>query len=349
MHPLLVHRRWLAIYLLAWIPILLLLAYIAWAAGGLSWRDASLVLAPACLIHSFVCLSPWYVCRARPLHPSNLAALAVSHLSGAAAAGSIFAGSTWLIASLFQKPLPRLPVIFGTGILLYLVSVGLHYSALETAASSEAKKQAAEARMLAREAELQALRAQINPHFLFNSLHSISALAASDGPRAREMCTRLADFLRSTLGLGQRESIPLGDELCLAQAYLEVERVRFGQRLQLRQEISEACLECMVPPLLLQPLVENAVKHGVASLLEGSAVKLEARREGPDVCITIENAFDPDNPPPRRLGFGLAQVQRRLEVRYGTKARLESGSEGGVYRVRLRFPCESPMASSSRA
>ncbi len=348
MHPLLVRRR-LMVYLLAWIPILALLAYIAWAAGGLSWRNAAEVLAPGCFAYAFVCLTPWYVCRARPLRPSNFAALAFAHAGAAAAASLILVGSVWLTAHLLEQPLPQLPVLFGMGALLYLVSVGLHYAALAAAASSQAEKNAAEARMLAREAELEALRIQINPHFLFNSLHSISALATTDGARAREMCIRLADFLRSSLGFGRRESISLGDELSLACSYLEVERIRFGERLRFEQQIGDACLDCLVPPLLLQPLVENAVKHGIAGLLEGGAIRLQASRLGPDVRITLENAFDPEAAPRRSLGLGLAHVRRRLEMRYGGDALVETGSAGGVYRVVLRFPCESPMASSSRA
>jgi LytS/YehU family sensor histidine kinase len=190
---------------------------------------------------------------------------------------------------------------------------------------------------------------QINPHFLFNSLHSIAALATVDGARAREMCVRLAGFLRGSLGLGDRESIPLREELALARSYLEVEQARFGARLQVEEDIEPACEDCAVPALVLQPLIENAVKHGIAGLVEGGRIKLSARRRGADVSITVENAFDPDMPAPRNMGLGLAHVRRRLQVRYGEDAVFDAGPRGGVYRVALRFPCESPMASSSRA
>src|SRR5512140_48393 len=119
---------------------------------------------------------------------------------------------------------------------------------------------------------------QLNPHFLFNSLHSIAVLANSDGPRAREMCVRLAAFLRSGMELGGRESIPLRQELELARSYLDVEQVRFGERLRVAEEIEPGCEECCTPPLLLQPLIENAVKHGVAGLAEGATIRISARR-----------------------------------------------------------------------
>jgi LytS/YehU family sensor histidine kinase len=162
-----------------------------------------------------------------------------------------------------------------------------------------------------------------------------------DGARAREMCIRLADFLRSSLGLGSRESITLGEEVALAKSYLEVEKVRFGNRLRVEAEIGTSCEECPVPPLLLQPLVENAVKHGIAGLVEGGSIRLSAERSGGDVAITLENGFDAEMPSARSLGIGLSHVRRRLEVRYGGEAVVSAGAEGEVYRVTLRFPCEA--------
>src|SRR5207245_11137369 len=157
---------------------------------------------------------------------------------------------------------PELPLVFGIGALLYLLSVALHYVLLSLESSKQAETREQEARTLAREAELKALKAQINPHFLFNSLHSISALTTVDSGRARDMCIRLSDFLRNSLRLGERITIPFSEELALARTYLDVEQVRFGQRLRVAQDIEEGCSDCELPPLLVQPLVENAIKHG---------------------------------------------------------------------------------------
>jgi two-component system, LytTR family, sensor histidine kinase AlgZ len=349
MHPILGSRRRLLLYVLAWAPILALLAFVTRATSGLTWRYAVVVLAPACVVYAFICLSSWYVCRAQPLRPASAVSLLLTFGMTASAAGLFLAGSAWGAAALLQQPAPSLPPIFGMGVLLYLLSVGLHYAALAAEASRESERREVEARALAREAELQSLRVQLNPHFLFNSLHSISALATQDGARARVMCIRLADFLRSSLGLGSQENIPLRDELALARSYLEVEQVRFGDRLRVEAEIEEACAGCAVPPLLLQPLVENAVKHGVAGLLEGGSIRLEARRQGNNVAITLENAFDPEAAPSGGMGIGLRHVRRRLQVRFGGQAAFEAEASGAVYRVSLRFPCESPITSSSRA
>ncbi len=358
MHPILASPRRLLLYLLAWAAILALVATVTWQSSDATWLAAAAALAPACALAAFVCLSPFYICRGLPLGPSSIRDLLAAFGGAAAVGGLVFAWSaSETAAALSNSPAFRgsstlrahAPIWFAIGVLLYLLSAGLHYAALAVAASRQAERHAVEARTLAREAELQALRMQINPHFLFNSLHSISALATIDGARAREMCVRLAGFLRSSLGLGDRPNIPLSEELALARSYLEVEQVRFGARLRVEEQIEPECEACGVPALLLQPLVENAVKHGIAGLVEGGPIRLAARRRGADVEIVVENAFDPESAVPGKMGIGLAHVRRRLAVRYGDAAELAAGPAGAVYRVELRFPCESPIASSSRA
>jgi hypothetical protein len=335
MHPILASGRRVLLYVLAWTLILALLAAILWASGRVDWRTAVSGLAPACLLFAFICLSPWYLCRALPLRAPNRA-LAPS--LGAAAAGSaVFVGTAWLASPLLA---PHLPLLFALGMLLYLLSTGLHYAAIASVQQREAESRATEARALARESQLQALKFQLNPHFLFNSLHSIAALTTLDGARAREMCIRLSDFLRSSLSLGDRESIPLREELALARSYLEVERVRFGARLQVEESVDSACEDCLAPALLLQPLVENAVKHGVAGMVEGGAIRLSASRTGAGVSIEIENAFDPESPAAPRDGIGLAHVRRRLAMLYGDDAFFSARADGAVYRVSLRLPCK---------
>ena len=135
------------------------------------------------------------------------------------------------IANVFNISLgPVMPILIVMSLLLYFLSIALHYMFIAVQASRQSE-------ILTRDAELRALKAQINPHFLFNSLNSIAALAVSDGPKAREMCIRLSDFLRNTLGLGERESIAWKDELELVRAYLDVEKVRFGARLKVEMKV----------------------------------------------------------------------------------------------------------------
>ena len=185
---------------------------------------------------------------------------------------------------------------------------------------------------------MKALRVQLNPHFLFNSLNSISALTTLDPSRAREMCVLLSDFLRKSLKLGERGTVSLGEELDLARAYLSIERIRFGERLAVDWEVDPDTEATPLPTLLLQPLVENAIKHGIAALPEGGRLTIAARKRQDEVEIVVDNPVDPDSEPPQGLGMGLRQVRQRLLGRYGSRSSMEAGIVEGRHRVTLRLP-----------
>jgi LytS/YehU family sensor histidine kinase len=298
---------------------------------------------PFCLIYAFDCLSAWYVCRVTPLRTAGGARLISTHGMAALAASGLMLLVAQGLARLIGIPPERLqsgiPLLFGTGVLGYLLSVASHYVLLALEASRAAERREAEARLLAGDAELRALKAQINPHFLYNSLNSISALTSVDPARARNMCILLSDFLRSTLGMGERQSIPLGEEFELLHRYLAIEKVRFGARLAMEESIAEDCLEEPVPPLLLQPLVENAVVHGIANVVENGLLRLTAARTADhNISITIENTFDPEAPAARRNGIGQSNVRKRLHSRYGSRAGLRASAEGDRYRVEITLP-----------
>jgi two-component system, LytTR family, sensor histidine kinase AlgZ len=355
MIPFLASGRRLLLYLAAWIPIAGLLVYLfanpglfGAGAGPLSWRESVVVVVPLCEFYALLCLSAAYVCRAFPLHSAMPAPLIASHLGAAVVSSALLValGRSWAamlerwasmngLSSRFDG---QLGLLFGAGVLLYLLSVAVHYAFIAAEESRQAREGAQQARMLASEAELRALKAQINPHFLFNSLNSISALTTADPKRAREMCILLSDFLRSTLGMGEKPTIPLREELAMLENYLAIERVRFGERLQFHEEVDPASRNMMVPALLLQPLVENAVKHGVSSLLEGGEIRLTAHRSEELLRVAVENDFDPDVPRQRKNGMGLVNVRKRLDARYGEAARMRVDVEGRKYRVEITFP-----------
>ena len=348
MHPLIARQGRLSLYLLAWVPLGLLLAYLLLIMGGLAWPEAAALGLPLALFYAFICLSPWPMCRV--LVPGETPTLKIfgNHLVAA-----IVAALTWIVlakglglllgrylfARLNERVSSELPLLFGIGVLLYLLSVALHYVLLSMESSKEAETREQEALTLARESELKALKAQINPHFLFNSLNSISALTTVDGLRAREMCIKLSDFLRTTLKLGEKQRITLADELSLAKAYLEVEQVRFGARLRVEIQGDPDCKHCIVPSLLLQPLVENAVKHGIAGLVDGGTIRLEAHCSAGRLQLKIANEFDPDAPAASRHGLGLRNVRDRLRALYENRARLDTASTGNHFVVELELPC----------
>jgi len=350
MHPLLTRPRQLGLYFLAWVPLAGILVYLLTGSGGLNWREAVALTVPLCVVYAFACLSAWYPCRALPLERSGFGKLALVHLTDAAlvsvlwvqiAKGLAGALVRWAgFAGLDQRLARHIPLLWATGVLLYLLSVTFYYILLAEQASREAQERALEARVLARDAELKALRAQVNPHFLFNCLHSISALTSSDAVKAREMCILLADFLRTTLRLGRQESITLEEELALVRGYLAIEKVRFGARVRMEEDVQKETLAVPVPPLLLQPLVENAIRHGIANLPEGGVIRLRAQRNGDSVSIVVENSFDPDSPSSLKTGLGLENIRQRLNTRYGQEARISIRSDNNIFLVDLRLPAQ---------
>ncbi len=355
MHPILSQTRRLGLYLLAWFPLAALVLYLLARNGQMGIGEAALFSIVICYVYAFMCPSAWYTCRATPIETSSFSRLLGTHLI-AAMTLSLF----WLtIATILAVGLSFIPTFHGLaervkqlnpllwtlGILLYLLSVGLHYVLIALEASRAAEQRESAARILARDAELRALKAQINPHFIFNSLHSISALTSMDAGRARDMCISLSEFLRLTLGMGEKSAIPLSEELALLHKYLAIEKIRFGARLEMKEEVQPQTLDCVVPPLLLQPLIENAVSHGISHLPEGGWIRLDIQQPDPQsVHIEVENTFDPDSPPRRKNGMGLKIVQQRIEARFGAQGVFTCNKDENRFRVTMDFPAERNTA-----
>ncbi len=343
MHPILFSPRRLALYLLAWAPLGGLAAALLAEAGRVDWWRVAAVIGPAVLIYAFVCLSAWYLCRFIPIRPGRITYVLSSNATAAAVAGALWIAIGTPLANaagIAEAYAGQRLQLWVFGFFLFLLASAAHYVIAAVQESREAQARELQAGVAAREAELRALKAQINPHFLFNSLHAISALTTVDPGRARQVCILLSDFLRKTLGLGERERIPLAEELDLARNFLAIQQVRFGSRLTVSEDIEEAAKACPVPALLLQPLVENAVTHGIAMVVDGGFIKLEAKRTEDSVAIAVENTFDPESPKRSTGGLGLANVRKRLEVLYGPAARMDVITNGAAYRVEMRLPAE---------
>jgi two-component system, LytTR family, sensor histidine kinase AlgZ len=347
MHPILARPGRLAAYIAIWVPLGGLLAALLGLQGVLGWLEAAVVAVPLSISYGFLSLSAWYVTGGSPVDrvgPVRVGVTAViaSFLSSAVWLliargwmGLIGAFAAWThVPAAFR---PAAPTLFGFGFLLYLLAMAVSYLAAAFAVSRDAERKGLELQVLAREAELRALRAQIDPHFLFNSLQSISALTTVDPPAARRMCLLLADFLRETLALGARERIPLSSELTLVRRFLAVEQVRFGHRLVVDIDATGA-EACEVPPLVLQPLVENAVTHGVAHMVEGGTVRIRATRRVASLVVTVDNPCDADRPSGRGTGLGLRNVRARLESAYGSEAFVQAEETGGRFVVRVELP-----------
>jgi LytS/YehU family sensor histidine kinase len=222
------------------------------------------------------------------------------------------------------------------GTWLYLMVAGLSYAIRAQRRARAVEAAAAEARLLAQQAQLAALRAQVNPHFLFNALHSVGALVASDPARADRALEQLGDLLR--YALHAEDQVSFGREWAFTQDYLAFEELRLGARLRLETEIDDAARGVLVPPLILQPLVENAVRHGIADRPEGGRIALRARVSDHRLVLTIEDD-GPGNGVKAGNGLGVGSVRERLSVLYGGTASLETHQLPQGYRVSLILPC----------
>ena len=352
MHPILSRPRQILLYVVLWIPLTALLLYLL-RAEGLSIQEGAILLCVLAPVYSLMCLLAWYPCRATPLQRAGVVRIVATH----SVAAVLMSGTWMLLGMLYVSALVLLQpfgslgshanlyrLIFVIGVLLYLFWVASFYVLLAMEASRESELRATEARVQARDSELRALKAQINPHFIFNSLHSISALTSVDAAKARDMCITLADFLRATLGMGEKSLIPLSEELDLVHRYLTVERIRFGARLSTEETIDETSLTCLIPPLTLQRLIENAIVHGVAHLPEGACIHLKCNVTDDRVLILIENNFDPEFKSKKRSGIGLANVRERIETRYGSAASFLATANDDRFRVTISLPAERNSA-----
>ena len=192
---------------------------------------------------------------------------------------------------------------------------------------------------LMKDAELSGLRLQLQPHFLFNSLNSINALIGSEPAKARSMVLQLSEFLRGTLQRDNKKQITLQDELNHLKIYLEIEKVRFGHRLVTKMEIPENCLNMLVPPLILQPIVENAIKFGLYDTTGQVAISLQVACNEGHLKLVVTNPFDPDTAASQKgTGFGLDAVQRRLYLLYARNDLLKTEKGENVFLTQINIP-----------
>lgn len=223
-------------------------------------------------------------------------------------------------------------------LIFYLIE---YYRRSESQLSKQLKLEA-----LLKDTELMALKTQINPHFIFNSLNSISALTIAAPAKAQQMVIKLSDFLRHSLGKEHGEMNQLGEELDNVMVYLEIEKVRFGDRLQMSIDVPDQFKKMQVPNLILQPLIENAVKYGVYDNLEDVKITISCKQEHDSLLVTMRNTYDPDGVSTKGEGIGLNNVRKRMSLTYAREDLLEISSDDHVFSVVLKLPIQQVSEGS---
>jgi two-component system LytT family sensor kinase len=352
-HPVLENRNRLIVWGLVWLFIAAgqtLLFYFAYGSFvNVSIPDIIVSL----LIYSALALSVWY-----PFSYFNKSETKVfSLISNLILTGAITVTFWVLITKLIMMlVLPEennyqaywdatFPYRIGTGVFIYGLAILSYFLFASMTNLAEKKVREAKLESLVRETELKMLRSQINPHFLFNSLNSISSLTITDPEKARTMVIKLSDFMRYALSRKDEQPVSLKSEFENLRLYLDIEKVRFGDRLVTEEKIDPSCLAVMVPVMLLQPLYENAVKHGVYESIEKvSIITIASVKEG-YLEINISNNFDPEANAVKGTGTGLLNVSRRLELTFGNKASLSTNKKDNVFTVILFIPVDNQKMS----
>jgi two-component system sensor histidine kinase AlgZ len=346
-HPLLRERRSLLAYLVVWAGLAIVPAVLLRADALLGALFVSVVSTVAFALFT---LPAWYLCRALPLTRGNGRRVMTAH----SVAALVFSLGFYVVFDAtadclsYAMPFRALPnavdqaegAVFAVGALFYLLVASFHYVLAALEERSEAAERQGALALSAQRAELSALRAQVHPHFLFNSLNTVSALTGYDPAKAREACVLLGEYLRGTLRGQERALVSLGDEWGLSERYLTVEALRLGDRLKVEAELPADARACLVPSLLLQPLVENAMTHGIATVGEPAPLRVSAERRGERLAIRLENGFEPA-PRRREGGLGLANVRARLAAHYGDDASLRIEREPERFIVVLDLPART--------
>jgi two-component system sensor histidine kinase AlgZ len=346
MHPILKRRSRLVLYLAVWVVFGLLMTIVL-VFGGQAPTVWSLQFAvPMAMLLGLQSLSFWYLVQSMQPGETPIVRFATTWFVAGLVSLLIWLGIAYLWG-LWLMPAGEtytdssdglFPLLIFAGAIGISLAVLGHYLAGAFQRSRDAERKALELQVLAREAELRSLRAQLDPHFLFNSLNSVAALIGTDSAAARQMCFLMAQFFRKSLTLAREQAIPLADEVSLVETFLAIEKVRFGERLRSRFDITDDVRDVAVPPLVLQPLVENAVHHGVAHLLEGGEVSVQARRREGFLELIVENPCDPDRPASRGTGVGLVNVRSRVETLCGHRASVDVDATDDNFRVSILLP-----------
>lgn len=346
LNPISKNKSYLIAFLIVWIVIFAIHTFII---NFFYEVDIVVSIADSLIFNLLIALigfNLWYVIRFNMRDTATAFDMVVNHLIIAIIIISIWVSASYFIlATLFKENTnyaqflnDSLPWRAVLGIFFYLIFIQFYYVILYYEDLQEKLKIESDLHNLVKEAELSALKSQINPHFLFNSLNSISSLTITNPETAQEMVIKLSDFLRYSLSHDKNEQASLKEEFANLVRYLDIEKVRFGKRLKFISRVPENCAEFKIPSMILQPLIENAIKHGVYNSTEEVVVELICNVEKEFVVIEIWNDYDPKALKKVGKGIGLSNIKKRLQLTYQRQDLLETIAEKMVYRAILKLP-----------
>ncbi len=292
-------------------------------------------------------ISLWYTVNFNSLENYNVIKIFLNHIAAATITSGLWILVGYYIMTnvvtgnnLYSNFLLKSSLVwrFLIGILYYTVIVAVDYVFIYYNNFQQKVLAEVELNALVKEAELKSLKYQINPHFIFNSLNSISSLTITNPQKAQDMTIKLSSFLRNTLSKNERQKNKLKEEISNAKLYLDIEKVRFAEKFEFVEIIKEECKDVEVPSMILQPLLENAIKHGVYESLDKVTIKLSCGMEKEYFKITVENNFDPEAVPRKGEGIGIKNIKNRLKLIYNQDNLLTVEKANNIFKVNIFIP-----------
>lgn len=346
-HPILSHRNGIPLFLSSWLGFTGILFIIDWYFQNSLFEIALISSFSISIPYLIITPCIWFIVKYVDLDKIGNLNTILQHTAVAIIIVAIWISLTHLIHSAFydayesdEHPLIIMPYYWMAFMLLaiYDYLVVLYYSYITYRKFKSKVEHEADLKGLIKEAEINALKSQINPHFLFNSLNSVSSLTLVRPEQSREMLVKLSTFLRYSLDQDLKELNTLSNEMKNSQLYLEIEKVRFGERLLLDFNVDVPCKDMKIPNLILQPIYENAIKHGVNESLEPVVIKTKAELKHNSLSIQISNNFDKDAIASKGQGIGLRNITERLNLIYGRTDLLSINKTESEFIVKLEFP-----------
>ena len=344
--PILRFKQGFIVYIMTWFAIAVIHSLALFYFINLDLRNAIFDSIVFNTVYFGLSLSLWYPAKFINFERSSSISIAINHAAASFITSLLWIGVSYFILTSFISEdskyisfLDRSLVWrFIIGLLFYSIIVSINYITIYYNSFREKLLKEAELNSLIKEAELKTLKYQINPHFIFNSLNSISSLTISNPSKAREMTIKLSSFMRNTLSKNEKQKNKLSEELDNIKIYLDIEKVRFEDKFELVEEIGEECKKVEVPNMILQPLFENAIKHGVYESIEKVTITLRCKRENNYLKISVSNVYDKDTTPRKGEGIGLRNINNRLKLIYNLNNLLQIEDKENLFTVNIFIP-----------
>lgn len=346
LHPILNKRSNLITYSVIWLIIVGINSLILLHFYDFDFSIALLESMTMNSLFAFLGIGIWYPVYYTDLEKNNFLNFITNHLASSSLAVGLWLWLSYIILTTTFAEVENyvaymnksIPWRIGQGFLQYTLMTLIYYLQIYYKNFKEKLLRESELKALVKESQLSSLKSQINPHFLFNSLNSISSLTMVSPEKAQDMVINLSDFLRYSLSSKNEKLTNFQKELKNIDRYLSIEKIRFGNRLSVEREIGEPCLRFYLPGLILQPLMENAVKYGVYESTDMSQIFIKASCSEDLLEVIIRNEYDPDFISKRGEGIGLRNVASRMKIQYGREDLMKIEKTDKTFEVRLYFP-----------